>query len=72
MPDNGGSAKPEKYTQKNHLKMKTARIYLRVSTDEHDVTRQEDIERDARIAGFYIAGIYREKASGVRTDRPEL
>ena len=52
--------------------MKVARIYLRVSTDEQDLTRQADLENDARAAGFYIAGVYREKASGARTDRPEL
>ncbi len=27
---------------------------------------------DARTAGCYIAGVYREKASGARADRPEL
>lgn len=52
--------------------MNIARIYLRVSTDEQDLTRQATIERDARAAGYYIAGIYREKASGARADRPEL
>ncbi len=41
--------------------MKVARIYLRVSTDEQDLTRQADIENTARAAGYYIAGIYREK-----------
>ena len=52
--------------------MKVARIYLRVSTDDQDLTRQADIEVTARAAGFYIAGVYREKASGARADRPEL
>lgn len=52
--------------------MKVARIYLRVSTDEQDLARQADLERDARAAGFYVAGVYREKASGARIDRPEL
>lgn len=52
--------------------MKVARIYLRVSTDEQNLTRQADIERSARTAGYYIAGVYREKASGARADRPEL
>ncbi len=52
--------------------MKVARIYLRVSTDEQDLTRQVDIEHTTRAAGYYIAGIYREKASGARADRPEL
>ncbi|MDD1617565.1 MAG: Resolvase domain protein [Methylococcaceae bacterium NSP1-2] len=52
--------------------MKVARIYLRVSTDEQDLTRQNDIVHSARAEGYYIAGIYREKASGARSDRPEL
>ena len=52
--------------------MNIARIYLRVSTDEQDLTRQNDIERNTRDAGYYIAGVYREKASGARVDRPEL
>ena len=52
--------------------MKVARIYERVSTDEQDLSRQSSIEADARAAGYYIAGVYREKASGARPDRPEL
>lgn len=52
--------------------MKIARIYLRVSTDEQDLARQAYIEHNARAAGYYIAGVYREKASGARADRPEL
>ena len=52
--------------------MKVARVYLRVSTDEQDLTRQATIVEGARAAGFYVAGIYREKASGARADRPEL
>lgn len=52
--------------------MKVARIYLRVSTDEQDLTRQNKIELDTRAAGYYVAGVYREKASGARADRPEL
>ena len=52
--------------------MKVARIYERVSTDEQDLSRQSSIEADARSAGYYIAGVYREKASGARPDRPEL
>ncbi len=52
--------------------MKVARIYLRVSTDEQDLERQERIVVDAKSVGYYIAGIYREKASGARVDRPEL
>jgi DNA invertase Pin-like site-specific DNA recombinase len=52
--------------------MQIARIYLRVSTDEQDLTRQTNIEHSTRAAGYYVAGIYREKASGARADRPEL
>lgn len=52
--------------------MKIARIYLRVSTDEQDLARQEAIVTSTREAGFYVAGIYREKASGARADRVEL
>lgn len=44
--------------------MKVARIYESVSTLEQDLTRQADIENMAMTSGFYIAGIYREKASG--------
>ena len=46
---------------------KVARIYLRVSTDEQDLTRQAAIVESTRAAGFY-----REKASGARADRAEL
>jgi len=47
-------------------------IYLRVSTDEQELTRQNSIIEDARGRGFYVAGVYKEKASGARADRPEL
>ncbi len=47
--------------------MAVARIYLRVSTEEQDLTRQAAIVDSTRAAG-----IYREKASGARSDRPEL
>jgi DNA invertase Pin-like site-specific DNA recombinase len=52
--------------------MKVARIYERVSTDEQDLSRQDEIERNTRAAGYYIAGVYKEKASGARADRPEI
>src|SRR5664279_2373929 len=52
--------------------MQIARLYLRVSTDEQDLARQADIEHSTRTAGYYVSGIYREKASGARADRPEL
>jgi DNA invertase Pin-like site-specific DNA recombinase len=61
-----------KYTPSGHAQLKVARVYLRVSTDEQDLTRQNEIEKGARAAGYYIAGVYREKASGARADRPEL
>ncbi|HCK4697983.1 TPA: recombinase family protein [Pseudomonas aeruginosa] len=51
---------------------RVARVYLRVSTDAQDLERQESIIEDARAVGYYIAGVYREKASGARPDRPEL
>lgn len=52
--------------------MKVARIYLRVSTDDQDLARQAGIEASAAAQGYYIAGVYKEKASGARADRPEL
>lgn len=52
--------------------MKVARVYLRVSTEGQDLSRQESIVKEAEDAGFYIAAVYREKASGVSINRPEL
>lgn len=49
-----------------------ARIYLRVSTKEQDLSRQNTIVESARAAGYYVAGVYCETASGARADRPEL
>lgn len=51
---------------------KNARIYLRVSSESQDLKRQESIIQEASDAGYYVAGVYREKASGARADRPEL
>lgn len=51
---------------------RAARVYLRVSTEEQDLSRQEAIVFGARAAGYYVAAVYREKASGARPDRPEL
>jgi resolvase len=51
---------------------KTARIYFRVSTDEQNLERQHQLIERAKAQGFYIAGIYSEKASGVNPDRSEL
>ena len=58
--------------QQNSSGVQAARVYLRVSTDEQDLVRQESIVAGARAAGFYVAAVYREKASGARPDRPEL
>ncbi len=52
--------------------MRVARIYMRVSTDTQDLERQERLIESAQQAGYYVAGVYREKASGARADRPEL
>jgi DNA invertase Pin-like site-specific DNA recombinase len=52
--------------------MKVCRIYERVSTDSQDLSRQRVIEEQARTAGYYIAGVYREKASGTTAERAEL
>jgi DNA invertase Pin-like site-specific DNA recombinase len=52
--------------------MQVARIYERVSTVDQDLARQAEIEASARAAGYYIAGVYKEKGSGARADRPEL
>lgn len=52
--------------------LRVARVYLRVSTDAQDLRRQEMIVGDAKAAGYYVAGVYREVASGARADRPEL
>lgn len=49
-----------------------ARVYIRVSTDEQDLERQDSIIEGAEAAGYYVAAVYREKASGARADRPEL
>ncbi|GHK90004.1 hypothetical protein ECZU17_59410 [Escherichia coli] len=38
-----------------------ARVYLRVSTDAQDLERQEAITTAAKAAGYYVAGIYRER-----------
>lgn len=49
-----------------------ARIYMRVSTAKQSLDRQDALVTDTKAAGYHIAGIYREKASGARPDRPEL
>ncbi|MHB9359779.1 recombinase family protein [Pseudomonas amygdali] len=52
--------------------LNVARVYLRVSTEDQDLQRQEAIIGNARAWGYYVAAVYREKASGARSDRPEL
>lgn len=52
--------------------MNIARVYLRVSTEDQDLERQEQLIEGAKASGYYVAGVYREKASGARPDRPEL
>lgn len=53
--------------------MKTvARVYLRCSTDEQDTTRQRELIKKAQALGFYVAGVYEEKASGATLQRVEL
>ncbi|PYD84192.1 resolvase, partial [Pseudomonas syringae pv. pisi] len=52
--------------------MKIARIYIRVSTDDQDLARQASLRASTEAAGFYVAAVYAEKASGARADRPEL
>ena len=54
------------------IPIRAARVYLRVSTEEQDLERQEAIVAGAQAAGYYVAAVYREKASGARPDRPEL
>jgi DNA invertase Pin-like site-specific DNA recombinase len=49
-----------------------ARVYLRVSTEAQELERQEAIVEAAKAEGYYVAGVYREKASGARPDRPAL
>ena len=52
--------------------MKVCRIYQRVSTDEQDLSRQQVLVEQARTAGYYVASVYAEKASGTTAERPEL
>lgn len=52
--------------------MKIARIYERVSTSEQDLIRQAELKKMVIARDFYIAGIYREIASDIRCNRPEL
>lgn len=49
-----------------------ARVYLRCSTDEQDTQRQRALIAKAQALGFYVAGVYEEKASGATLQRVEL
>ena len=51
---------------------RVARVYIRISTDEQDLQRQESMIANTRAAGYYVAAVYREKASGARAGRTEL
>ncbi len=52
--------------------MKAARIYIRVSTKEQDLERQRDLIEQTKAQGYYVAGVYEDKASGTKADRPGL
>lgn len=52
--------------------MKSARVYLRVSTDDQDLERQRELVKRAKEEGYYIAGIYEDVMSGTVADRPAL
>lgn len=51
---------------------KVARIYMRVSTAEQSLARQEALKEKAINEGYYIAGVYAEKASAAKGHRAEL
>lgn len=51
---------------------KSVRIYKRVSTKDQSHDRQNHLIQKAKSSGYYIAGIYEEKASGANPNRPEL
>lgn len=45
------------------MKTKIARVYLRVSTDDQNLERQNAVIENAKIMGYYVAAVYREKVS---------
>lgn len=49
--------------------LKLARIYLSVSADAQDLKRQFAVVEFARANGYYIGGVYAEKASSTCPDR---
>lgn len=63
---------PQRHTHPETPAPQIARVYLRVSTEAQDLRRQDAIVAEAKAAGYYVAAVYREKASGARADRPEL
>lgn len=54
------------------MDVRGARVHIRISTDEQDLARREAIAAGARAAGYYVAAVYRARASGARADRSEL
>lgn|SRR5574344_20515 len=48
------------------------RVYMRVSTQQQTLDRQTSIIQEAKSKGYYIAGVYSEKASGAIENRPAL
>lgn len=49
-----------------------ARLYLRVSTESQDLTRQAALKSEAESKGYRVVATYAEKASGTTEDRPAL
>jgi putative DNA-invertase from lambdoid prophage Rac len=48
-----------------------AALHCRVSTADQSCDRQRDLRALAKRSGFEIVGVYKEKASGAKTDRIE-
>lgn len=60
--------------QKKELQMtqKRAALYCRVSTDLQDMSRQvSDLTEYSHRAGYQVIEIFKETASGAKSDRPE-
>ncbi len=60
---------PSEHHQAPGAALKVARIYMRVSTEDQDLNRQDTIVESTKTADFYIAGLYREKANGAQAER---
>ena len=45
------------YTLLGYPSMKIARLYIRVSSSQQDLERQNQIYTDAIAAGYYVAGV---------------